>query len=426
MVVDKGTRTGLPSTSELYTDKSSGTHAIQSSAGDLKLLSPPGNARTWDEPIVQPQRKKHWYDRFVETPTRMAATAITTAAVIAAVATSPAWAPAVASKFEARTSIPPITYNPPAQTQPIDANALYRSNAQAAILQSVPELANYKSALDYTTQRLTDMKNVYNIGLEQAIVPVSKWVKANIDWDKKSERLVPFSEEIDFMPDTLFGSISFDPETNNTPKSTKMDAFEQNTSVMIDEHSNIWKEVNDTAKMDQYFTWLREVPIGHYEGVEMSFPPYVKAIQEKGTISDKQHWALYMKGIRQAGWLGSEERRKEAGLTYILAVGGKAQIEYWGFQGLDGGSGVGHGDLAVFLSPQLKQYLESDLSTFGHLLDPDYLSILPSGEGAQFQGTSGRWPKVAAMWREQPVNGRTQARVYIYGDEATARKYGHN
>lgn len=334
--------------------------------------------------------------------------------------------------------------SPPAQsgssqtTSQLTASEIYYSQVRASLLQDVPDLANYKSALDYTTQRMVDLKSFYGLSLEQTRAPIAKWVQANITWDKKGERLVPFSEEIDFMPDTLFlqhatADPNTDQKTETIDQSTlsmtekAIQKFTLNTETVINEHDTIWRDVKDAKIVEEAFEYLEGLsqPGVTYEGVSASFPPYVKAIREKGTFADKAHWTLHVKGRKNA----PDEIRQHVGLSYILSVGGKAQIERWGFQKrTEKPYYAEHGDLAVVMSPELKKYLESDPSTFGHLLDPEYLGILPSREGVEAQGNLGtnNGFKIVAMWRELPSKQLgVLNRIFIYGDEATAIANGH-
>ncbi|MBI3412598.1 MAG: hypothetical protein HY051_00770 [Candidatus Aenigmarchaeota archaeon] len=305
----------------------------------------------------------------------------------------------------------------------------------ASLLQDVPELANYQSALDYTSQRMVDMENVYGLSLDQVRAPVAKWVQANIDWDKKGERSVAFSEEIDFIPnDLIFKNVTTDRSRDiGAAQSIKnvADRFIFNTEWMMQEHDNTWREVNDPKIVEKAFEYLEALaqPGVLYEGVGASFPPYVKAIREKGTFEDKAHWSLYVKGRKNA----PDEIRQHVGLGYILSVGGDAKIEIWGFGNYTDKSGKtrsgdGHGDLAVAMSPELRKYIESDPATFGHLLDTEYLGILPSREGVEAQGTLGtnNGVKFVVIWRELPSKRLgTPNRTFIYGDEAIARANGH-
>ncbi len=309
----------------------------------------------------------------------------------------------------------------------------YYSQARSAILQAVPDLADvkYKSALDYTAQRVVDMKNVYGLSLEQVRSPMTKWVQANIDWDKKGERLVPFNERTDFIQDSLiFNNVTTDRSRDiGATQSIKnvADRFGFNIDWMIQEHDTSWHDVKDPKSVKEAFEYLDALaqPGVLYEGVGASFSPYVKAIQEKGTFEDKAHWTLYVKGRKNA----PDEIRQRVGLAYILSIGGDAQIENWGFQKrTEKPYSPEHGDLAVRMSPELRQYVESDPNTFGHLLDGKYLGILPSKEGVEIQGTLGTnngW-KIVAMWREQPIKTLGEpSRTFIYGNEATAIANGH-
>ncbi|MBI3412592.1 MAG: hypothetical protein HY051_00740 [Candidatus Aenigmarchaeota archaeon] len=331
---------------------------------------------------------------------------------------------------------------------------IYYSQVRSALVQDVPELADpaYRSALDYTTQRMVDMKKVYRLSLEQVRVPIAKWVQFNVDIDKRGERLVAFTQDIDFIPDTLFRSnATFDLKTNNKTSGinpitkqfdsslarTSSDRFVLNTNTIIKEHDQIWKQVNDPGWVDEQLDLLEGWSASSvaYEGIEASFPAYAKAIRTKGTHVDKKHWALYMKGRDDARFLESgEEIRKYAAQTRILAVGGVAQIEIWGFKPSDlirrpDGTRVlaGHGDLAVYMSPELEEEFKKNPELYGTMLDRNgYLGTLPSMEGVAIQGTSKTQPEIAAMWLEVPVNQLGNGgRFYIYGNETVAKQYGH-
>ncbi len=323
------------------------------------------------------------------------------------------------------------------------ASEIYYSQVRSAIMQDVPDFANpaYKSALDYTAQRMVDLKTIrdqaknrgvdYGTTFEQIRQPLAKWVQANIDWDKKGERLIPLSEANDFIPESLFYQ-DVTTDRNAAMDGSVVQTLRHNTDWIVQEHGTSWHDVNDpkiVKEASEYLEWLAQ-PGVLYEGVGASFPPYVKAIREKGTFADKGNWTLYVKGRKNA----PDEIRKYVGLGYILSAGGDAQIEIWGFGNYTDKSGKirsgdQHGDLAVAMSSQLRQYIESDPSTFGHLLDTKYLGILPSREGVEAQGNMGTGSvvKFIAMWRELPSKRLgTPNRTFIYGDEATAIANGHN
>ncbi len=337
-----------------------------------------------------------------------------------------------------------VTYNPPAQTQPIDANALYRSNTQAAILQTIPELANYRSALDYTTQRLTDMKNVYNIQLDQAIVPVSKWIKANIDWDKKSERLVPFSEEIDFMPDAMFlqnftANKTVNDRANATGVQFSMDKFAIYEEELVNEHDSVWADLHNPTKMQKY---LDTADIGApLWWTEQEATKYKSAIRKYGTFEDKAHWALV--GRAWAYGIGNEElARNEQPLAYILAVGGKAQIAHnIAIKELPAPSGtdprskyVARGDrqLAIKISQQLENAIRNDPGLYGHPIDSGYLQPqMPNMEAIDaLAEASKRDPKsngdtrTMFVYRTGNYNGKSGSeKIWLVGNAKLAYQY---
>ncbi len=319
---------------------------------------------------------------------------------------------------------------------------IYYSQARSAILQDVPDLADakYKSALDYTAQRMVVL-NKSGLSTEQIRQPLKNWLQANINWDLKGERLIPFNEkDLDFIPETLFRpNATFDLATNKSETSAwTVDTFEKSTSLMIREHDNIWKQINDPTWVNNQLDLLEGWSSSSvaYEGIRETFPVYAKAVRTKGTDIDKKHWALYMKGRDDARFLESgEEIRKYAAQTRILAVGGKALIEIWGFKPSDlirrsDGTRViaGHGDLAVYESPELGAEFTSNPAIYGTPLNRrGYLGVLPNIEGVAIQGTGGTQPEIAAMWLEVPVTQLGQdGKMYFYGNAAVAKQYGHN
>ncbi len=321
--------------------------------------------------------------------------------------------------------------NLPSISRPVDSSQntgqtivdAYYAQARSAILQDVPDLADakYKSALDYTAQRMTDMKNVYGLSLDEVRAPVAKWVQANVDWDNKGERLVPLSEkDLDFIPDTLLMvNFSLTPGVERVNTETLVDQ-------MIAQHDQIWAELRDPAKMENY---LNEADIVTIWWTKQEATKYKSAIRQHGTFADKAHWALVGKAYARP--IKNEEiTRNEQPLAYVLAVGGQAQIAQNHTVTLSTGGSRGDRQLAIRISKQLQDAINADPATYGHPIDSGYLQPnLPNRESVdKTLEVSGGKIAMPVVYRGAPDRGNTYGKntIWLVGDEPTARKYSLN
>ncbi|MBI3412588.1 MAG: hypothetical protein HY051_00720 [Candidatus Aenigmarchaeota archaeon] len=370
-----------------------------------------------------------------------------TAAAIAAAGTIAA-ATLLSPSGSAREAVNANTDSRPAVVQTASsqsqtASEIYYSQVRASLLQDVPELANYQRALEYTIQRMVDKKNVYEMTIsrgvnpneahmvggkfEQIKQPLVKWLRANIEWDKRGERLIPFTEETDFIPNAMFGgNLTANPEANdisNVMKKTGIKnpsaaAFTSYVDELIAKHDQIWAELQDPAKLEEY---LNQADIVNFWWTKQEAAKYKSAIRQHGTFEDKAHWALVGKAYAKP--MGNEElTRNEQPLAYILAVGGGAQISYNFTVTLSTGGSRGDRQLAIRISKQLQDAINADPATYGHPIDSEYLQPnLPNRESVDKTLEPDGKIAMPVVYR------RSGSKItWLVGDEATARRYDLN
>ncbi|MBI4177456.1 MAG: hypothetical protein HY516_03750 [Candidatus Aenigmarchaeota archaeon] len=311
----------------------------------------------------------------------------------------------------------------------------YYTQARSAILQDVPALADpaYKSALDYTAQRIVDMKNVYGLSLDQVRAPITKWVQANVDWDKKGERLIAFNEkDLDFIPLNLTTeNVNYDKATRQKNRDTATPAringtkipyaamLSDNIDSIMAGHDQIWAELQNPAKMEEY---LDQADIVNIWWAEQEAVEYKSAIRQHGTFADKAHWALVGKAYTKP--MDNEElTRNEQPLAYALAVGGDTQIAYNFTVTLSTNGSRGDRQLAIRISKQLQDAINADPTTYGHPIDSRYLQPnLPNRESVdKVLEVSGGKIAMPVVYR-----GNGSKITWLVGDEPTARKYNLN
>ncbi|MBI1972243.1 MAG: hypothetical protein HYS53_02990 [Candidatus Aenigmarchaeota archaeon] len=288
---------------------------------------------------------------------------------------------------------------------------IYYSQVRASLLQDVPDFANpaYKTALDYTTQRMVDLKTIrdqaksrgvdYGVTYEQIKQPLAKWVQANIDWDKKGERLVLLKDNPNFVsPKLISENETLDPETMerngemaasarlNNQKVPQEKIFAANIDSIIAGHDQIWADIHDPKKMEEYLKLSAAITYVPYENRYME--KHKKAIVEQGTFEDIAHYALVGRAWKY-GFENEEITRNEFPLAMILAVGGDARIEtnsqIWDISNYKGSAKMrpdrNDRQLAFRKSAKLKEYFASNQQIYGTPLDPDYIEpALPSIE----------------------------------------------
>ncbi|MBI3412602.1 MAG: hypothetical protein HY051_00790 [Candidatus Aenigmarchaeota archaeon] len=280
-----------------------------------------------------------------------------------------------------------------ASSQSQTASEIYYSQVRASLLQDVPELANYQSALDYTAQRMVDMRNVYGLSLDEVRSPVAKWVQANIDWDRKGERLVGLSEGTDLIPDAMLqGNFTANQNANDLTVAMKkrgidnqhLAALSSYVDELIAEHDQIWNDINDPQKLEMYLDTVDgEIPLPFTAEIAVR---YESAIRTSGTLRDKQSWGLLGRLLHIQRPEGSNEelRRNEQYLSSLLAVGGDGKISenVLYFESDTYPRGITRGDRQTMF--RMSQQLKQAIKEFGTLLDPDYLAPnLPSVESVK-------------------------------------------
>ncbi|MBI2085305.1 MAG: hypothetical protein HYT71_02210 [Candidatus Aenigmarchaeota archaeon] len=315
---------------------------------------------------------------------------------------------------------------------------VYYTQTRSYLTQELPEISNYTSALNYATQRIVDFKNAQDearkrgasnghgiiTDFDRLKTSVVKWTKANIEWDKKGERLVPFSEYTDFLPDALFNNYSSVNRDHEDLTLKANDALEKHIAEMVTQHDQIWAELQDPAKMREY---LDQADIVNIWWTEQEAAKYKSAIRQQGTFADKAHWALV--GRAWTYPKGNEEiARNEQPLAYVLAVGGQAQIAY-------NVNDLSRGDrqLAIRISRQLEDEFANDPGYYGQPIDHGYLQPnLPNRQAvdALEQVSGGKLSpsplrKTVLVFREDPLSTNKDRRTYLVGDAEIARKLAY-
>lgn len=403
-----------------------------------ELYEGPAGGETIAVPHETPRHRDHWYQWFSDNNLGRAV-AVTAAAGIIAASTLPVLAGGCTNNV-------PLSTATPTATATVDVNSVYRSQVRASLLQDVPDLANYKSALDYTTQRMVDMKNVYGLSLDRVRAPITKWVQANIDWDTKDERLVPLSEGVDLIPDAMLqGNFTINGDVNNKiiaaslkGESVPLTALQAYTDELIAEHNQIWTDIHDPKKLETYL----EATFGGMQWNADIATKYINAIKIYGTFEDKASWGL----LGRVNWLigkgltprpsnsNEELIRNEFYLSSLLASGGDGRISNNILYFERDGKGITRGDRQTMfrMSQKLKQAITSRPEELGTLLDPNYLAPnLPSLESVEAAKTYS-WPadiKKVSM----PIvfvyghwNGAWGSeKRFIYGTPEVARKLGY-
>ena len=257
-------------------------------------------------------------------------------------------------------------------------------------------MANYKSALDYTAQRIVDMKNVYNLSFDQVRAPVEKWVQANITWDKEGQRLIPFIEDIDYIPNSMFmQNFTTNHKVDTYPVGDYAEQFSAYVDELMSEHDQVWVDIQDATKMAQYLKVSDGISSGGSLTPKDITTTYENAILQHGTFSDIAEYALVGRA-----WSYSvsdpdsneELARNEYPLSMILAVGGKAQIAY-NIAVTPDKKWSSDRQLALGISSQLNDYLHNHPELYGHPIDSGYLQpAIPS-----FEAVAG-WKPGNPLW----------------------------
>jgi hypothetical protein len=332
------------------------------------------------------------------------------------------------------------------QTVGQTASEIYYSQVRASLLQDVPELARseYISALNYTAQRMTDLNKDYGLSLSQIRAPITKWIQANIDWDKRGERLVPLAKSSGFLSDSLFWNSNFS-LTGKEPTTVYL-SFQENPSKaleyhideMIEQHYQIWADIHDPEKLEIYLDHAdAEIPVWW---AETEATKYKAAIRQHGTYEDKAHWALVGRaGDYAAGKFNEELARNEIPLAMILAIGGDAEIatniqvkELPAPSGTDPRSRyVTRGDrqLAIRISPELEKYIRDNPDEFGTPIDSDYLQPnLPNRQSVDaLDNVSKGDVKMMLVFRQgsyPTIAGNN--RTWLIGDAELSKRIGSN
>lgn len=344
--------------------------------------------------LYEEQPRRHAVAWFVDNPVgRVVTTTIVAAAAAASIFTA-------VPKDRPEINIPSI--NRPfdsgsSQSSGQTVTDVYYSQVRASLLQDVPELVNYQSALDYTTQRMVDAKNIFGLSLEQTRAPIAKWVQFNVDIDKRGERLIKLEDNPNYIPLDLFGeNETYDPTVRQKNLDTATPARINGTKIpyaamlaanidsIIAGHDQIWAELQDPTKMKKYLDsaiYSTPLPFTREEATK-----YKSVITQHGTQEDVKHLAL-MGASYYYGKTNEEITRNEVSAAMALAVGGDIRIErneqLWDVSAYKGSTKIrpdqGDRQPAFRKSKTLKDYLSANQSTYGTPLDQDYLAPeLPS------------------------------------------------